>query len=64
MPHYTRTALKIGANKAHRGINVDILFKLSSAVWDHVDREMNKRQPASKDELWDVLKMPGELYPN
>jgi len=24
-------------------------------VWDHLDRERNKRQPTSKEELWDVL---------
>lgn len=64
MPNYTRTALKINANKTHGGINVDVLFKLSSPVWDHVDIEMNKRQPVSKDELWDVPKKPGELYLN
>jgi len=25
------------------------------AVWDHLDRERNKRHPTSKEELWDVL---------
>jgi len=24
------------------------------AVWDLLDREMNKRQPTSKEELWNV----------
>jgi len=24
-------------------------------VWDHLDRERNKRQPTSKEELWDFL---------
>jgi len=25
------------------------------AVWDHLDRDQNKRQPTSKEVLWDVL---------
>ena len=25
------------------------------SVWDHLDRERNKRQPTSKEEPWDVL---------
>ena len=26
------------------------------AVWDHLDREINKGEPQSKEELWEVLK--------
>ena len=26
------------------------------AVWDHLDREINKGQHKSKEELWEVLK--------
>jgi len=25
------------------------------AMWDHLGRERDKRQPTSKEELWDVL---------
>ena len=28
---------------------------LTEAVWDHLERRWNKRQPTSKEELWDVL---------
>jgi len=30
-------------------------LSIAEAVWDHLDREQNKRQPTSKEELWDVL---------
>jgi len=30
-------------------------FNIIEAVWDHLDREQNKRQPTSKEELWDVF---------
>ena len=26
------------------------------SLWDHLDRDRNKLQPKSKDELWEVLK--------
>ena len=26
------------------------------ALWDYLDRERNKEQPTSKEELWEVLK--------
>lgn len=31
-------------------------MNLIEAVWDHLDREINKRQLKSKEELWEVLK--------
>ena len=31
-------------------------LNIIEAVWDHLDRERNKRQPKSKEELWEVLK--------
>jgi len=39
------------------------------AVWDHLDREQNKRQPTSKEELWNVLQeawrtIPGDYLKN
>jgi len=30
-------------------------LNIIEAVWDHPDRERNKRQQTSKEELWDVL---------
>ena len=32
----------------------DLIF--TEAVWDHLDRERNKGQPQSKEELWEVVK--------
>jgi len=34
-----------------QSLNLNII----EAVWDHLDREQNKRQPTSKEELWEVL---------
>ena len=31
-------------------------LNIIEAVWDHLDRERNKRQSKSKEELWEVLK--------
>ena len=31
-------------------------LNIIDTVWDHLDRERNKRQPKSKEELWEVLK--------
>ena len=31
-------------------------LNIIEAVWDHLDRERNKGQPKSKEELWQVLK--------
>ena len=33
------------------------------AVWDHLVRERNKRQPISKEELWDVLQEAWRTIP-
>ena len=30
-------------------------LNIIEAVWDHLDRERNKGQPKSKEELWEVL---------
>ena len=30
-------------------------LNIIEAVWGHFDRERNKRQSTSKEELWDVL---------
>ena len=31
-------------------------LNIIEAVWDHLNREINKGQPKSKEELWEVLK--------
>jgi len=31
-------------------------LSITEGVWDHFDGERNKRQPTSKEELWDVPK--------
>ena len=31
-------------------------LNIIQAVWDHLDRERNKGQPKSKEDLWEVLK--------
>ncbi|XP_053573179.1 pterin-4-alpha-carbinolamine dehydratase 2 isoform X1 [Bombina bombina] len=31
-------------------------LNIIEALWDHLDKEINKRQPKSKEELWEVLK--------
>jgi len=38
-------------------------FYIIDAVWDHFDRERNKRQPISKEELWDVLREAWRTIP-
>jgi len=30
-------------------------LNIIEAVWDHLDKERNKRSPTSKEELWNVL---------
>ena len=32
-------------------------LNIIEAVWDHLDREINKGQPKSEEELWEVLKL-------
>jgi len=38
-------------------------LNIIEAVWDHVDRERNRRQPTSKEELWDVLQEAWRTIP-
>ena len=37
-------------------------LNITEAVWDHLDRERNKRQPTSK-ELWNVLQEAWRTIP-
>ena len=57
MQNDTRTELKISDNRSCAVMNPPQSPDLNiiEAVWDHLDRERNKRQPASKEELWDVV---------
>ena len=57
MPNDTRSGLKISGNRSYWGMNPPQRPDLNiiEAVWDQLDRERNKRQPTSKEELWDVL---------
>ena len=54
MPNDTRSGLEISDNR-FCGVNPPQRLDIIEAVWDHLDREWNKRQPTSKQELWDVL---------
>ena len=57
--------LKISGNRSYGGMNPAQSPDLNiiEAVWDHLDREWNKRQPTSKEELWDVLQEPWTTIP-
>jgi len=57
MSKYIKSGLQIKANKFFGAMNPSLSQDLNiiEAVWDHLDRERNKRQPISKEELWDVL---------
>jgi len=57
MPNDTRSEPKISDNRSYGGMNPPQSPDLNiiEAVWDHLDRKRNKRQPTSKEELWDVL---------
>jgi len=57
MPNDTKRGLKISGNWSHGVKNSPQSLDISiiEAVWDHIDREQNKRQPTSKEELWNVL---------
>ena len=63
MPNDTRSGLKISGNGSYGGMNPPQSPDLNiiEAVWDHLDRERNKRQPTSKEELCPSRK-PGELF--
>jgi len=33
------------------------------AVWDHLDREQNKREPTSKEKHWNILQETSRTIP-
>jgi len=47
----TRSGLKISDNRSYGGMNPPQSpdLNITEAVWDHVGRERNKRQPTSKE---------------
>ena len=51
MPNDTRSGLKISGNRSDGGMNPPQSPDLNiiEAVWDHLDRERNKRQPTSRE---------------
>jgi len=55
MPNDTKTGLKTNGNRSYGGMNPLHNLNIIEAVWNHLDRERNKRQPTSKEELWDVF---------
>ena len=65
MPNDTRSGLKISGNGSYGGMNPpqSLDLNITEAVWDHPDRERNKRQPTSKEELWDVLQETWRTIP-
>jgi len=60
-----RTGLKISGNRSYGGMNPpqNLYINIIEAVWDHLDRERNKWQPTSKEELWDVLQEAWRAIP-
>jgi len=64
MPNDTRTGQKLSENRFYGGMNPpqSLDLNITEAVWDHLDREQNKRQPTSKEELWDVSSRILENY--
>ena len=38
-------------------------LNIIEAVWGHLDRERENRQPTSKEELWDVLQEAWRTIP-
>ena len=65
MPNDTRTGLKISGNRSYGVMTPpqSLDLKIIEAVWDHLDRERNKRQPTCKEELWDVLQEAWRTIP-
>ena len=61
----TRSGLKISDNRSYGGMNPPQSpdLNITEAVWDHVGRERNKRQPTSKEELWDALQEAWRTIP-
>ena len=65
MPNFTKSGLKISGNRSSGGMNPPQSPDLNiiEAVWDHLDRERNNRQPTSKEELWDVVQEAWRTVP-
>jgi len=38
-------------------------LNIIEAEWDHLDRELNKKQPTSIEELWNVLQEAWRIIP-
>lgn len=38
-------------------------LNIIEAVWSHLDREINNRQPKSKEEPWEVIKEAWDIKP-
>jgi len=38
-------------------------LNIIETVWDYLDREQNKRQPTSKEELWGILQEAWRTIP-
>ena len=57
------TAAKCGDNYRLERQTAYKTLNIIEAVWDHLDRERNKRQPKSKKELWEVLKEAWYIIP-
>ena len=55
----------IRGNKSYGGMNPPQSpdLNITEAVWDHLDREQTKRQPTTKEELWDVLQEAWRTIP-
>lgn len=65
MPNDTRSGLEISDNRSLGVINPPHSSDLSitKAVWDNYDRERNKRQPTSKEELQNVFQKARRTIP-
>ena len=65
MPNDTRSGLTISGNRSDGGMNPPQSPDLNiiEAVWDQLNRERNKKQPTSKEELWDVLQEAWRTIP-
>ena len=66
MPNDKRSGLKISGNRSDGGMNPpqNPDLNIIQAVWDHLERGPNKRQPTSKEELWDVLQEAWRTIPD
>ena len=58
------TGLNIRVTESNEGTNPpqNLDLNIIDAVWEHLDREWNKRQPTSKEELWMSFNKPAELF--